>query len=153
MSKIIERIKEAEKHGIYITDALKVTGDIRGIYGIFSLINDKKTCLYIGRSYNVLDRLFGSSGHISKYIYNNCKGKNLISKLINDAKQGNCNILIDLIKEVKYKGDNYYRDMHRLVYEEYKSIEDYQKKGECLYQLPEGKWMSKEKWEKEVKKL
>lgn len=152
MSKIIERIKEAEKHGIYITDALKVKEDIRGIYGIFSLTNDNKTCLYIGRSYNVVDRLFDGNGHITRYMYNNNKDGSLISNLINEAKERNHIIQIDLIKKVKYQGDNYYRDMHRLVYEEYKSIERYQEKGECLYQLPEGKWMSKEKWDKEVKK-
>lgn len=156
MGKINERIKEAEKHGIFISDTLrdrlKVKDDIRGIYGIFSRKNDEETCLYIGRAYSIVDRCFSYNGHITEYMHNNDEDGKLISKLINNSRKKNHIILIELIEEVEFQGDNYNRDMQRLVYAEYKNIEEYQEKGQCLNQLPEGNWIEKDKWEELHKK-
>ena len=46
-----------------------------------------------------------------------------------------------------YEFDNYYRDMQRLAYEEYKVIEEYQNKNQALHQLPEGNWIKLNRWE------
>lgn len=152
MSKITERIQEAERNDVFISDVLKNESDIRGIYGIFSLKNDEKTCLYIGRAHNIINRFFDYNGHIAGYLRNNGKDNKLISRLINDSRNKKCTIFIDMLEKVEYQGDDYYRDMQRLVYAEYKWIEKYQRQGECLNQLPEGNWIKKEYWVNNYKK-
>ena len=69
--------------------------------------------------------------------------ENLIKDILKDKKQ----VKIKVIKEVSYEFDNYYRDMQRLVYEEYKVIEEYQNKNQVLHQLPEGNWIKLNRWE------
>lgn len=69
--------------------------------------------------------------------------ENLIKDILKDKKQ----VKIKVIKEVPYEFDNYYRDMQRLAYEEYKVIEEYQNKNQALHQLPEGNWIKLNRWE------
>lgn len=146
MSKIIEEIRKAKDNNIIIPKELNSSDAIRGIYGIFSKKDDEKICLYIGRSYSIVDRLLGSSGHIT--MYNNDNYEKLVPKLILDSINNGCCITIEILEVVEYKGDNYYRDMQRLAYAEIRLIEEYQEKKECLKQLPEGTWISKDKWNK-----
>lgn len=67
----------------------------------------------------------------------------IVESLIKDKKR----VKIKVIKEVPYEFDNYYRDMQRLAYEEYKVIEEYQNKNQALHQLPEGNWIKLNRWE------
>ncbi|MFV0342055.1 MAG: hypothetical protein ACK5JH_04075 [Anaerocolumna sp.] len=41
-------------------------------------------------------------------------------------------------------GDNYFRDMQRLTYVEYRLIAECQEKRECLRQLSEGTWITED---------
>ncbi|WP_097014308.1 hypothetical protein [Anaerocolumna aminovalerica] len=149
MSKIIEEIQKAKDNSITVPKELNNRDVIRGIYGIFSQKNDEKICLYIGRSYSIADRLFGSAGHIT--MYNNDNYEKLVPKLILDSINNGCCITIEILEVVEYEGDNYYRDMQRLAYAEIRLIEEYQEKNECLKQLPEGTWISEDNWNKRYK--
>lgn len=149
MSKIIEEIQKAKDNSITVPKEFNNRDVIRGIYGIFSEKDDEKICLYIGRSYSIADRLFGSGGHIT--MYNNDNYEKLVPKLILDSINNGCCISIEVLEVVKYKGDNYYRDMQRLAYAEIRLIEEYQEKKECLRQLPEGTWISEDNWNKRYK--
>ena len=115
---------------------------VRGIYGIFIEDKGQKKCVYVGKAENLYNRMFKSDGHI----VNIKKGIHFNSQL----KQGQ-NIIIEVLEEVPYnKGDcsieDYNRDMQSLASAEYHHIDFYQKKGECLWQLPEGKHLSFDEW-------
>ncbi len=144
MSKIIEEVQKAKNSRINVPEEINNRDVIRGVYGIFSEKNDEKICLYIGRSYNIADRLFGSGGHISTF--NNNNYEKLVPKLMLDSINNGYCITIEILEVVEYKGDNYYRDMQRLAYAEIRLIEEYQGKEECLKQLPEGTWISEANW-------
>lgn len=145
MSKIIEEIQRAKDNGISVPSKLNDNDIIRGIYGIFSENANESICIYIGRTYSIAHRLFDSGGHFSQF--NNGDYEKLVPKLIHGyMSQGN-RIVIRILDVVEYVGDNYYRDMQRLAFAETKQIEHYQMKNQCLWQLPEGTWLSEEKWE------
>ena len=115
---------------------------VRGIYGIFIEDKGQKKCVYVGKAENLYNRMFKSDGHI----VNIKKGIHFNSQL----KQGQ-NIIIEVLEEVPYnKGDcsieDYNRDMQSLASAEYHHIDFYQNKGECLWQLPEGKHLSFDEW-------
>ncbi len=149
MSKIKDEIQKAKDNRITVSKELYNGDVIRGIYGIFSEKDDEKICLYIGRSYNISYRLFGSDGHIT--MYNNDNYEKLVPKLILDSINNGCCITLEILEVVEYKGDNYYRDMQRLAYAEIRLIEEYQERKECLWQLPEGTWISEDNWNKRYK--
>lgn len=72
-----------------------------------------------------------------------------MAKLIQEAlEDGAIEVGIEVLEEVAYKWDNYYRDLQRLAYAEISWIEKYQRKGEALNQPPEGRWIRKDTWEK-----
>ena len=115
---------------------------VRGIYGIFIEDKGQKKCVYVGKAENLYNRMFKSDGHI----VNIKKGIHFNSQL----KQGQ-NIIIEVLEEVPYnKGDcsieDYNRDMQSLASAEYHHKDFYQNKGECLWQLPEGKHLSFDEW-------
>ena len=71
--------------------------------------------------------------------------------MLNEAKENGQKVYIKLLEEVPYEKGNcteadYNRDMQRLASAEYKYIDFYQNKGECLWQLPEGKHLSYKEW-------
>lgn len=137
------------RHQSYITldnRLLQFDPPVRGIYGIF--IEDKglKKCVYVGKAENLYNRMFKSDGHI----VNIKKGIHFNSQLKQALEQGQ-NIIIEVLEEVpSIKGDYteaaYNCDMQRLASAEYHHIDFYQKKGECLWQLPEGKHLSFDEW-------
>ena len=134
-------VKEAEKHHILIPDELKY-GVVRGVYEFYACKESgNKHCFYVGRAVDISRRIYD---HIT-----NPEG--LVFQKIQQYQEEGSTIIIE-IKKVDYELDNYYRDMQRLAYAEYERIETHQKNGECLYQLPEGNWISKDKWEKFKKK-
>ena len=129
-----------------------INGNIRGVYGIFSCDVDNKNenCYYIGRAADIRSRFFDAGGHLHNFIWSK-SGKEitmkLVEKLIKDILKDKKQVEIKVIKEVPYEFDNYYRDMQRLAYEEYKVIEEYQNKNQALHQLPEGNWIKLNRWE------
>lgn len=143
---IVTEVEIALKNDIGVPVLCKNSQNIiRGIYGFFAVCEDKEHCLYIGRSYDISGRIFGSDGHVTKY--NHQIKKNLVPHLIDETRKHGWKVDVRILEIVKYKGDNYYRDMQRLAYAEYRLIEEYQKKERCLYQLPEGTWMKKKNWD------
>ena len=119
---------------------------VRGIYGIFIEDKGQKKCVYVGKAENLYNRMFKSDGHI----VNIKKGIHFNSQLKQALEQGQ-KIIIEVLEEVpSIKGDYteaaYNCDMQRLASAEYKYIDFYQNKGECLWQLPEGKHLSFDEW-------
>ena len=119
---------------------------VRGIYGIFIEDKGQKKCVYVGKAENLYNRMFKSDGHI----VNIKKGIHFNSQLKQALEQGQ-KIIIEVLEEVpSIKGDYteaaYNCDMQRLASAEYNHIDFYQKKGECLWQLPEGKHLSFDEW-------
>lgn len=150
MSRITDEIQRARTNKITVPDELNDHDVIRGIYGIFSEKDDDSICLYIGRSYSIADRLSASGGHIC--MFNSGCYKKLVPKMINESMMNGYHINIKILEVVEFVGDNYYRDMQRLSFAEANLIEEYQLAGQCLQQLPEGTWISEEKWNKRYKK-
>lgn len=135
-----------------LIDEKIINSNIRGVYGIFSCDVDNKNenCYYIGRAADIRSRFFDAGGHFHNFIWSKSDKQitikiveNLIKDILKDKKQ----VKIKVIKEVPYEFDNYYRDMQRLAYEEYKVIEEYQNKNQALHQLPEGNWIKLNRWE------
>ena len=119
---------------------------VRGIYGIFIKDKGQKKCVYVGKAENLYNRMFKSDGHI----VNIKKGIHFNSQLKQALEQGQ-KIIIEVLEEVPYNKGNcsiedYNRDMQSLAFAEYKQINSYQNKGECLWQLPEGKHLSFDEW-------
>lgn len=119
---------------------------VRGIYGIFIEDKGQEKCVYVGKAENLYNRMFKSDGHI----VNIKKGIHFNSQLKQALEQGQ-KIIIEVLEEVpSIKGDYteaaYNCDMQKLASAEYKYIDDYQNKGECLWQLPEGKHLSYKEW-------
>ena len=72
-----EKIMLAQKNNIFIPFDLANNQNIVGVYKIFGEKNERRTCLYIGKSTNIAYRLLGSGGgHIYMYLNNN------LSKLV-----------------------------------------------------------------------
>ena len=135
-----------------LIDKKIINSNIRGVYGIFSCDVDNKNenCYYIGRAADIRSRFFDAGGHFHNFIWSKSDKEitmkiveNLIKEILKDKKQ----VKIKVITEVPYEFDNYYRDMQRLAYEEYKVIEEYQNKNQALHQLPEGNWIKLNRWE------
>ena len=150
----IKQKLEKLPEGILIDDGI-TRDNIRGVYGIFSCDenNQNEHCYYIGRAADIRSRFFDAGGHFHNFIWSKSDKEitmkiveNLIKDILKDKKQ----VKIKVIKEVPYEFDNYYRDMQRLAYEEYKVIEEYQNKNQALHQLPEGNWIKPNSW-KELK--
>lgn len=119
---------------------------VRGIYGIFIEDKGQEKCVYVGKAENLYNRMFKSDGHIVAIR----KGIHFNPQLNQALGQGKI-IVIEVLEEVPYnKGDcsieDYNRDMQSLASAEYHHIDFYQNKGECLWQLPEGKHLSFDEW-------
>lgn len=122
----------------------------RGVYGVFSFDERNKIeiCYYIGRAVNIRSRFFNYNGHFTNFIWKN-KKITIVEKIIKDILSKKLTVKIIVLEEVPYEYDNYYKDMQRLASTECKYIDKYQEKNQALNQLPEGKWLKKEKWEKD----
>ena len=137
-----EGIRWADEHLILDKKILDVKKPIRGVYGIF----DGKECLYVGRAYSVYSRFFDYGGHVQMMM----NGNYPIMK-IRLALQERKKLYVKILKQVPFEGKNYYRDMQKLAYAECCVIETYQRRNQCLEQLPEGRWMTKELWERIIR--
>ena len=138
-SKFKQSLIEWSKNNLTVTPTIyDADSVIRGIYGIFVVDSDKK-CVYVGKSSNIHDRMFNcNNGHITKI-----KSKKHFIDSLNSGKE----IIIEVLEEVPYQFDDYYKDMQRLASRENYYIDAYQKNDQCLYQVPEGRHVSLKKWE------
>ena len=128
-------------------------GNIVGIYKFFKCKEREKFCFYIGKSTNVALRLFGASGgHIYMYAHDNCTL--LVPKKINEYLNEDKKIHIEIeIEEIDYKDTKFTRAAHRLALAELQEIVQYQKMGQCLFQMPDGVGEYEKKfWEKNYMK-
>ena len=114
----------------------------RGIYGIFTVSEaDGKICRYIGKSEELPVR--------ARNHYNSIINKTTIASLciaLDDPEIKE--IVIQPLKEVPYKYDQYARDAMRLATWELLYINRMQRKCLCLEQLPEGRRPSFAEWDK-----
>lgn len=135
-----------------------INENIRGIYGIFSLTETTKKCIYIGRAADIASRMLSNNGHLSDfYSYSLSELKDIklpamVPQLILDEILAGKKICIEVLERVPYVGDEYHKDMQRLAFAESKAITKFQDKDECLFQLPEGSWISEDTWNKLYRK-
>ena len=145
-NQTVEWCRQPQSHITLDNRLLQFDPPVRGIYGIFIEDKGQEKCVYVGKAENLYNRMFKSDGHI----VNIKKGIHFNSQLKQALEQGQ-EIIIEVLEEVpSIKGDYteaaYNCDMQRLASAEYKHIDFYQKKGECLWQLPEGKHLSFDEW-------
>ena len=145
-NQTVEWCRQPQSHITLDNRLLQFDPPVRGIYGIFIEDKGQKKCVYVGKAENLYNRMFKSDGHIVAIR----KGIHFIPQLNQAVEQGK-EIVIEVLEEVpSIKGDYteaaYNCDMQRLASAEYKHIDFYQKKGECLWQLPEGKHLSFDEW-------
>ena len=145
-----EKIMLAQKNNIFIPFDLANNQNIVGVYKIFGEKNERRTCLYIGKSTNIAYRLLGSGGgHIYMYLNNNLS--KLVPCIIDKYIKDGYKIEIE-INKVEYKDTSFSRAAHRLALAEISEIVKYQREGQCLEQMPEGVGMNEEKfWEENYK--
>lgn len=133
-------IKEQFASKIYIDKNIEEQPDgNRGIYGLFIRKKDTEECAYIGKSEIV-------SSRITKHIYQIIDGEHGVSKLNTAFNDEDSKIVCRFLEPVKYEFDNYYKDAQRLASRECYWIDEKQKQGECLEQVPEGKRPSMDWW-------
>ena len=145
-NQTVEWCRQPQSHITLDNRLLQFDPPVRGIYGIFIEDKGQEKCVYVGKAENLYNRMFKSDGHIVAIR----KGIHFIPQLNQAVEQGK-EIVIEVLEEVpSIKGDYteaaYNCDMQRLASAEYKHIDFYQKKGECLWQLPEGKHLSFDEW-------
>ena len=135
-----EKWVEENKNKIFIEDRI-MKEDIRGVYSFW--VDDE--CVYVGKGINIRSRVYEHLNGV-KWKYFNIKMKECPEhiEVLSDAFKNGKKIYVKVEDEVEYKYDNYYRDLHRLAYCEYRHIEEYQEKGWCLHQSPEGSFNNAE---------
>ena len=120
----------------------------RGIYGIFTCSSDNHTediCCYVGKS----EQLFVRAKQHEESLLNKTHIPSLNSAMDDEI----LTISIQLIEDVPYKFDDYYKDAQRLASRENYWIDKYQENEQCIEQLPSGKRPSLIWWNSEKKKL
>lgn len=142
-NKTIMWLQTNSNHILVQNNILDYNQKIRGIYGIF-VEGNTKHCVYVGKSNNIYKRMFGGHGHITKLI----KGihTNSVLKGAMGSDPLYQKIYVEVLKEVPYQFDNYYKDMQRLASAENYYIDYYQDLDQCLHQVPEGTAMNKTSW-------
>lgn len=146
-----QKIELAKSKGIIIPNELKDNRNYVGIYKFFKIKDNEKHCFYVGKATDIAYRLLGASGgHIYMYLNNNyskCVPR-MIKEYLNDGYE----IEVEF-ESVDYCDSSFTRAAHRLALAELKAIVEYQKKGECLFQTPEGVGKRERKFWKENYKI
>ncbi len=130
-----EKYNAAKERNIALPEKI-LCKDIVGIYGFFAKKDEKETCFYIGKATNMRHRMLLSGGHIFRYLHEDYT--RLVPRLMKEYIDDGFSIEVRILEEVDYKDEYFSRAAHRLAFEELKFITQYQKKGECLDQKPEG---------------
>lgn len=131
-----EKFEAAKQCKISLPENI-LDNDIVGVYGIFANKEDSEDiCFYIGKATNIRNRLLLSGGHVYRYLHEDYSW--LVPKLIKEYIENGYEIEVRILKEVNYEDECFSRAAHILAFEELKYITEYQKKGQCLTQKPEG---------------
>ena len=143
-----EKISVAKKHSIDIPDVLASGKAIVGVYGFFAIKDEVEECFYIGKATNMAGRILGASdGHVYMYLQRNMT-KFVPEKIDEYIKQG-YRIEVRILEQIDYRDTSFSKAAHRLALAELQKIVEYQEKGQCLDQRPEGAGGYAEKyWEK-----
>lgn len=143
-----EKISVAKKHSIDIPDVLASGKVIVGVYGFFAIKDEVEECFYIGKATNMAGRILGASdGHVYMYLQQNMT-KFVPRKIDEYIKQG-YRIEVRILEQIDYRDTSFSKAAHRLALAELQKIVEYQEKGQCLDQRPEGAGGYAEKyWEK-----
>lgn len=143
-----EKISVAKKHSIDIPDVLASGKAIVGVYGFFAIKDEVEECLYIGKATNMAGRILGASdGHVYMYLQRNMT-KFVPEKIDEYIKRG-YRIEVRILEQIDYHDTSFSKAAHRLALAELQKIVEYQEKGQCLDQRPEGAGGYAEKyWEK-----
>lgn len=143
-----EKISVAKKHSIDIPDVLASGKAIVGVYGFFAIKDEVEECFYIGKATNMAGRILGASdGHVYMYLQRNMT-KFVPEKIDEYIKQG-YRIEVRILEQIDYHDTSFSKAAHRLALAELQKIVEYQEKGQCLDQRPEGAGGYAEKyWEK-----
>lgn len=137
-----------KKTNIFIDERIKDTNrPVRGIYGIFIKDENKrdenKSCVYVGRSKSIYGRMFTSdNGHVAMMK----DRRHFIQELNEASDHENIKVFIEILEEVPYEFDNYYKDIQRLASAENYHINKYQSINQCLNQVPEGATTTEDEW-------
>lgn len=146
ISKSFSLIMQEYKDKIILDENIeKQPNGNRGVYGLFIIENGLEKCAYIGRSEIVSSRI---TDHLYKIIDGNHASKQLNSAFLDKESR----ILCKFVEPVEYCFDNYYMDAQRLASRECHWIDEYQKKGECLEQVPEGRRPDMNWWNRQAEK-
>lgn len=141
-------IKEFEKRRKRLRE-LKITLDekityekkLRGIYGFFAVDPDgSESCFYIGKSYDIFDRLIGrSGGHLTDYLrIADPMKKTEVHKNIDMFRKAGYDIKVKVLRTVPYvHSEPFAVNANRLCMAELEELVKYQKKGECPEELSE----------------
>ena len=139
-----QKINMAKARGINISDVLLENRNIVGIYKFFYYNDNEEICFYIGKSTDIIGRLFGSSdGHIYMYLKNNLS--KLVPCKIDEYIKKGYKISVK-IQEIEYHDTSFSRASHRLALAELQEIVSYQEKGQCLFQFPDGVGKNEQKF-------
>lgn len=143
-----EKISVARELRIHIPDALASGKAIVGVYGFFAIKDEVEECFYIGKATNMAGRILGASdGHVYMYLQQNMT-KFVPRKIDEYIKQG-YRIEVRILEQIDYHDTSFSKAAHRLALAELQKIVEYQEKGQCLDQRPEGAGGYAEKyWEK-----
>ena len=146
-----EKILAAKNEGIIIPDILDIqtSGEVVvGVYGFFAIKDEVEECFYIGKATNMAGRILGASdGHVYMYLQRNMT-KFVPEKIDEYIKRG-YRIEVRILEQIDYHDTSFSKAAHRLALAELQKIVEYQEKGQCLDQRPEGARGYAEKyWEK-----
>ena len=131
-----KRFSKATELGINLPASLLTEEKIRGVYGIYKIDEDSETCIYVGKSNNILVRLLGGDGHVNAVI-KGYLGKDL-PKQIKDLLDGGYKVEARILKRVPYEPDKSFEfNANYLCYREIKALLDMQSTGQCEGQLYE----------------
>jgi hypothetical protein len=146
-----QKIGEAKRHGIEIPDELESNDKIVGVYGFFAIKKEVEYCFYIGKATNIAYRLLGSSkGHIFMYLNNNFS--KLVPQKIKEFLNNGYKIEVRILDIIDYHDTSFSKAAHRLALAELHRIVEFQKMGQCEYQMPEGSGTYERRfWEKYYK--
>lgn len=125
-----EGLQFANTHNILIDQRIIDMVIIRGIYGVF----DGDECLYCGRSNDLYGRILKHNGHIDKIR----RGEH-VNKVMAAVKEKR-RIEIRVLEEVRPEGNHPAIEAQRLASRECHWIDEFQRRGQCLEQFPEGVW-------------
>lgn len=146
-----QKFDEANKQGINVPSELISNDDIVGVYGFFAIQENEEYCFYIGKAINIANRLFGASkGHV--YMYLNNDFSKLVPQKIKEYLDNRYKIEVRILDIIDYHDTSFSQAAHRLALAELQRIVEYQRKGQCEFQVPEGSGKyERNYWEKYYK--